>query len=126
MTIAHGEHRINIQDGIIYLKLIGSFNDVGAKNFTRAMKEAITTFKGASFSILVDDLEVIGGTPEAYAELEKYNQWLNTQNMCAKAMVIDSPVTLAIIEKYAPSRDQQNISVFNNQTDAVKWLKTQQ
>jgi len=125
MTIAHGEHRISIQDSIIYLKLIGSFNDVGAKNFTDAMKTVIATFNGAAFAILVDDLDVIGGTPEAYAELEKYNIWLNTQNMRAKAMVIDSPVTLAIINKYAPSREYQNIDVFDNRAEAVTWLKTQ-
>lgn len=125
MTIAHGEHQISIQDSIIYLKLIGSFNDVGAKNFTDAMKTVIATFNGATFAILVDDLDVIGGTPEAYAELEKYNIWLNTQNMRAKAMVIDSPVTLAIINKYAPSREYQNIDVFDNRAEAVTWLKTQ-
>lgn len=125
MTIAHGEHQISIQDSIIYLKLIGSFNDVGAKNFTDAMKTVIATFNGAAFAILVDDLDVIGGTPEAYAELEKYNIWLNTQNMRAKAMVIDSPVILAIINKYAPSREYQNIDVFVNRAEAVTWLKTQ-
>lgn len=126
MTVAHGEHNIKVQDNIIFLKLFGSFNDAGTENFTRAMKKTIATFNGSPFSILVDDLEVIGGTPEAYAELESYNQWLNGQNMIAKAMVIDSPVTLAIIEKYAPSREQQNIAIFNNQVDAVNWLKTQQ
>ncbi len=123
MTVAHGEHTIDIQGDIILLKLIGSFNEMGAAKFTKGMKDAILSLKGAPFAILVDDLEVIGGTPEAYAELELYNQWLNTQNMRAKAMVIDSPVTLAIIEKYAPSRAKQNISIFNNRDDAILWLK---
>lgn len=104
---------------------MGSFNELGAENFTLAMREAIVTFNGKAFSILVDDLEVIGGTPQAYAELESYNQWLNSQNMIAKAMVIDSPVTLAIIEKYAPSREKQNIAIFDNRADAIYWLKEQ-
>lgn len=63
------------------------------------MKKATLSLKGTPFAILVDDLEVIDSTPELYAELELYNQWLDTQNMGVKSMVIDSPITLAIIEK---------------------------
>jgi hypothetical protein len=126
MTIAHGKYKIDIQGNIICVKLTGAFNELGATNFTVAMKKVISTFDGKAFSILIDDLEVDGGTLEAYAVLEDYNQWLNSKQMTAKAMIINSPVTLAIIEKYAPARKQQNIAIFDNQSDAFCWLKTQE
>jgi len=122
---AHGEHFIRVDENIIYVTLIGSFNDIGAENVTRAMKATINRFNGTAFSILVNDLKVSGATPEAYAVVENYNQWLNGQNMTAKAVVISSSVTLAIIEKYAPSRQQQNIATFDNEPDAIAWLKSQ-
>ena len=66
----------------------------------------------------------MGGTPEAYKELEDYNKWLNSQNLLAKAMVINSMITLDIINMYSPSRGEQKSETFDNETDAIAWLKT--
>jgi len=125
LTVPHGEYKLNIDGNILNLQLIGAFNEIGAQQFTSAMKASIKALNGQPFAILVNDLEVIGGTPEAYAELEEYNQWLNTQKLVAKAMVIISPITLAIVDKYAPSRNEQNIAVFNTEEPALIWLKEQ-
>jgi hypothetical protein len=126
MSLAHGKYTIEVEGNIILLRLFGAFNEQGTKLFTTQMIQTIDALNKKPFCILVNDLEVTGGTPEAYAELERYNQWLNKQKLLAKAMVIKSAVTLAIIDRYAPARQQQNIAVFDNEPDAISWLKSTQ
>ncbi len=123
MDIEHGEVIITVDKNIIIVKLEGAFNEFGAKKYTIGVKETIDTFQGKPFSILINNLEVLGGTPEAYEELEKYNQWLNTQNLTAKAMVISSITTLDIINLLCPSRQSQQSKNFDNEEDALNWLK---
>jgi hypothetical protein len=124
MEIEHGEVTITVDKNIIIVKLEGAFNEFGAKKYTVGVKQIIDTFQGKPFSILINNLEVLGGTPEAYEELEKYNQWLNTQNLVAKAMVISSITTLDIINLLSPSRQSQQSKNFDNEEDAMQWLAT--
>lgn len=123
--MVHGEHSIVINGNIIVLKLIGAFNEYGVFKLIQNIKEVIKRFNGKIFSILVDYLEFLGGTPEAYEELEKYNKWLNNQNMAAKAMVIKSSATLGIINSLLPSIKKQNIKEIDNKSEAIEWLKSQ-
>ncbi|UUO25007.1 hypothetical protein FGD67_18650 [Colwellia sp. M166] len=125
MVIAHGEVSIFLQnENIIIAKLKGAFNEYGAQEYTDGIKQIITQLDGQNFSILINLLELMGGTPEAYKELEDYNKWLNSQNLLAKAMVINSMITLDIINMYSPSRGEQKSETFDNETDAIAWLKT--
>ncbi len=121
----HGGHSIVVNGNIIVLKLTGAFNEYGVFKFTQDVKGVIESFNGKIFSILVNNLELLGGTPEAYAELEKYNKWLNNQNMVAKAMVIKSSATLGIINSLVPSIKLQNMKDFDNKYEAIEWLKSQ-
>jgi hypothetical protein len=123
MDIEHGEVTFTLDENIIIVKLEGAFNEFGAKKYTAGVKQIINTFQGRPFSILINNLEVLGGTPEAYEELEKYNKWLNTQNLIAKAMVISSITTLNIINLLSPSRQSQNSKNFDNEEEALNWLK---
>jgi len=123
MKIEHGEVTITVDKNIIIVKLEGAFNEFGTKKYTAGVKQIISTFQGRPFSILINNLDMLGGTPEAYEELEKYNQWLNTQNLIAKAMVISSITTLDIINLLSPSRQLQKTKSFDNEEDALNWLK---
>ncbi|BDX06306.1 hypothetical protein MACH26_18270 [Planctobacterium marinum] len=72
--------------------------------------------------MLVDDIEVEGGTPEAHEELQAYNLWLSQQRIVAKAIVIDNVVTQAIIAQRTPELAQQNTRYFNHIEEASDWL----
>lgn len=119
----HGGSEVTTEGPIIIVRLKGLFNDLGVKRFTDAVRAFVATLNGAAFGILINDLELEGGTPEAYAELEQYNQWLNTQRLVAKAMVIDSSMKKDLINKLSPSRAKQNIEYFTSEEDALNWLK---
>jgi hypothetical protein len=124
MDTEHGEVTITVQNNIIMVKLQGAFNEYGAKKYTEGVKLVIKNFNGQRFAILVDNLEMLGGTPEAYQELEQHNKWLNTQNLIAKAMVISSAVTIDIIDLLSPARKIQTCKNFDNIKDAINWLET--
>ncbi len=124
MQNEHGEALIYIKDNIIVAELIGAFNEEGAKKYTQDVKNIVKEFQNKNVFILVNDLKVEGGTPEAYQELEKHNHWLTTQNLIAKAIVIKSSVTVELLDKLSPSQKQQNCKLFDNEIDAFIWLKS--
>ncbi len=76
MNVEHGQVSIRQDGNIIIVKLVGGFNEFGAKKYTDGVKGIIGNFNGEPFTILVNNLELSGGTPEAYEEVEQYNQWL--------------------------------------------------
>jgi hypothetical protein len=119
----HGGSEVITQNEIIIVRLSGVFNELGVKKFTDAVRQFVGSLDGNAFGILINDLKLEGGTPEAYAELEVYNQWLNTQRLVAKAMVIESSTHKDIINKLSTSRYQQNIEYFSSEQDALTRLK---
>ncbi|NQY47796.1 MAG: hypothetical protein HRT50_01605 [Colwellia sp.] len=123
MGIEHGEVSISLKGNIIVVRNVGAFNEYGAQKYTNGVEAIVDDLKDTSFSILVNNLEFQGATPEAYQELEKYNVWLNQQKLIAKAMVITSNTILDVINKLSPSRASQQTRSFDNEEDAMSWLQ---
>ncbi len=125
MDLADGEHEVTVNGCIISATLAGDFNKEGAVKYTDRMRSVIANFNGNAFAILIDDLSVKGGTPEAYAELNSYNIWLSNQNLIAKAFVIDCTMTKTIMLKRAPALLCQNVEFFSEIPPALAWLNKQ-
>ncbi|MFD2165120.1 hypothetical protein ACFSJY_02495 [Thalassotalea euphylliae] len=121
----HGEYQVELIGRIISCVLKGSFNKDGCKSYTEAVREKVSQLRGEPFAMLVDDLELEGGTPEAYQELDAYNRWLSTQPIKAKALVINSPMQKDIMLKRAPALKTQNIEFFTDKSLAMAWLTQQ-
>lgn len=107
---------------MIDVSLSGNFNKEGIVAYSEGVKDAVTTMAGKPFVMLIDSRLIEGGTPEAYDALEKYNHWLSTQNLIAKAVVMKNVVTQAILEQRTPTLSKQNTLYFDNRNDAFKWL----
>ena len=114
-----------MQDKIISITLSGPFNEYDFKDIKQKVKLAVEQCNGEDFCILVNDLELAGATPEAYQELEELNQWLNTQRMIAKAIVIELDCLIQTIKTRVPAISDQNIKIFEIEKDAMLWLKSQ-
>lgn len=123
--VAHGECFVEREGNLIKARLKGMFNFSGGKQYTEGVQRCVEELNGEPFAILVNNLEVEGATPKAYQELERYNQWLNTQNMVAKAMVIQSKLQEGMIDSYSPARQEQNTRSFADEVSAMEWLKQQ-
>ncbi|NVK44434.1 MAG: STAS/SEC14 domain-containing protein [Oceanospirillaceae bacterium] len=121
----HGDREVFLHEDIITARFIGLFNEHGARRITNEIRECVAQMQGKPFAILIDDLQLSGGTPEAYVVLEEYNQWLNTQKLVAKAMVLTSKAHKAIIDKLSPSRLEQNIQYFIDEDSALDWLRSE-
>ena len=125
MTLDHGDVSIRVENNIIIAETKGAFNEYGARKYTEAVKKEIKQrFGNSPFSMLVNIEKIDGGTPEAFVELEKYNEWLNSQQLIAKAMVTNSQTNIQLLEKYSPSRAKQNIKNFVCEKEALSWLKS--
>ncbi|MCJ8294206.1 MAG: hypothetical protein MJK15_07345 [Colwellia sp.] len=124
MGIEHGKVSISLKGNIIVVRNVGAFNEYGAQKYTNGVEAIVNDLPDVSFSILINNLDFLGATPEAYQELENYNVWLNQQKLIAKAMVITSNTTLDVINKLSPSRASQQTRSFDNEDDAMNWLQS--
>jgi len=124
MRNEHGETLIYREGNVIIAELNGAFNMEGIQKYTQSIKEAVKEFQGKNFLMLVNNLKLEGGTPEAFKELEQYNHWLTAQNLTAKAIVLKSYVTIDLIDRLSPSQKQQTYKFFDNTKDAFAWLKS--
>ncbi|NMP30234.1 hypothetical protein HII17_01560 [Thalassotalea sp. M1531] len=122
---AHGIFQVTLDNHIIECVLKGSFNEVGCLAYTTRVKEEVTALNGQPFAMLIDDLDLEGGTPEAYEVLNQYNHWLSNHPLAAKALIINSIIQKEIMLQQAPSLKSQNIEFFTDKEDAKKWLNKQ-
>lgn len=125
MPNSHGTFYLRQEDSIVFITLIGPFNEYGLRELAHNLKSRVIALEGKAFAILVNDTEMEGATPEAYEELNELNVWLNTQKMVAKAVVIKYDLTIDIIKSRAPALKPQNIKTFHTEEKAVEWLKEQ-
>lgn len=125
MNLIHGDYEVTFIDNILIIKLIGSFNEYGAKELTEVIKERVESFQGKAFCMLVDDIKFHGFTPEAYQVVEESNKWLNMKNLIAKAFLIKNAVQQELDNYFVPAKKEQNVKVFYELETAMKWLKKQ-
>ena len=125
MAKEHGQSFISVDGDIIIVRAVGAFNEEGIVNTIGKLKSVIESFGPKGFKLLFDYSEAEGGTPDVYDKINECNIWLNGQNMIAKALVIDSPTKLEILESRTPARRSQNFKNFNDKKKAISWLKLQ-
>lgn len=123
--VAHGQFDVACHDQIIFVKLSGSFNCSAIKAYAQAVKGKVASFGGRPFAMLINDVQVEGGTPEAYDALNEYNAWLNEQAIVAKAFILSSLALKDIIITRTPELQRQNIAFFEHIEEATAWLKEQ-
>ncbi|MCJ8337126.1 MAG: hypothetical protein MJK10_01530 [Pseudomonadales bacterium] len=125
MAVEHGKYFISVDGDIITVKAVGAFNSEGIVKAIEELESVIESFSQKKFKLLFDYLETEGGTPDVFEKINECNIWLNSQNMVAKALVINSSTYLAILENRTPARSSQNAKSFNDKTSAINWLKLQ-
>ena len=125
VELGHCKSHISVDGNIITVKAIGGYNKEGIIKTIDELKSVIEGFDKKEFKLLFDYLEVEGGTPDVFDKINECNIWLNSQNMVAKALVINSSGHLAILESRTPARNSQNSKTFENVTGAINWLKLQ-
>lgn len=123
MSGAHGQTQVTLTGQLIEAKFSGAFNPLGIKEYASKVAACLAQLDGQPFIMLIDNLKLEGGTPEAYQALDKYNTWLNEQNLVAKAMVITSEFKAKIIGSLTPSMKQQNLRHFVDREQALTWLE---
>lgn len=125
MSENHGKSFISVDGNIITIKVIGAFNSEGSAKLIEELKVVIESFYQKQFKLLFDYTSAEGGTPEVFEKINECNIWLNSQNMVAKALVINSDVILTILESRTPARESQHSKNFDNKADAINWLTLQ-
>lgn len=121
----HGSFVVRQIDNILFCRLTGSFNKEGIEGYINEIKHCFNNSEGTPLGMLIDNLAFEGGTPDAYQVFEQYNQWLNYQPIVGKAFIVNSIMTKEIMLKQSPALRKQNIDFFNEEEDALTWLRAQ-
>lgn len=122
MNSEHGTAEISITGKRINVILEGSFNREGVLKYQERYRRVVQGFGDSPFKVLLNCLKIDGATPDAFEEIDNFNAWLNTRNIQAKAMVIDSAALTEIAEKRLPQQNKQNIRIFSSTNAALTWL----
>ncbi len=126
MTRDHGHSQVVCDGNIVRVILKGAFNREGAERYEMQARAAIESLDGKPFLMLVDDTEVEGGTPDAYAALDRFNQWQSTLPLIAKAFIVQQSLLEQILLRRTPSLKAQNTAFFNNTEQALQWLYSEE
>jgi hypothetical protein len=126
MSLEHGESFISVNADLITIKVKGAFNREGIIKGAQELKLVVNSFQQKKFKLLFDYLEMEGATPDAYDEINQCNVWLNTKNMVAKAVLINSPINSSLLQTRLPATKLQNIKRFDEKSHAISWLALQQ
>jgi len=125
MQAPHGAYTIEWLKDVLYVELIGSFNQEGMSNYIEAVKQNISKIEN-SFSLVIDGSEFEGATVESFDVLEQYNEWLNKLNQLkVKVIIQDCKIQEQIAHKYVPALNTQKIVRFTNKKEAMAWLSEQ-
>jgi len=124
-NLSHGTYVLTYQNNIIEVTLSGAFNEYGVIDWTNAIKKTIASFNGEKFCILMDLRKALGGTPEAFEQANQYNDWLNSQNMVAKAVIFENAVLAEIERVMVSAKRFQKIKNFHDIIEARQWLSDQ-
>ena len=125
MNDQHGKFSVEAYGDTVRYELIGAFNEKAAAECTEAIKHHINSLDTQRFKLLNVQNQFEGSTPGAYRIADELNEWLNRQDMIAKAIVSHSSVIAQIDQLYVPSKKRQNIQYFTDEKDAVQWLESQ-
>lgn len=123
MTLAHGEHRVLIDNNIIRVVMSGAFNEFTIMDVSAQINKAIESLAPQPFCILNDVRNVEGGTPEGFEESNQFNLWLESQKMIAKAIVTHSIAFREINESRVREHSTQLVQYFTTTEEAEVWLK---
>ncbi|GAB2705115.1 STAS/SEC14 domain-containing protein [Aliiglaciecola aliphaticivorans] len=121
-----GSYQFRVEDNIVYQTFRGMFSGHTAATYLSETKKMINQFDGKPFAMLIDISDMLGLTPEGYEMIDKFNHWVNSQNLVAKAIVVSNDVIGKIVSERVPELKKQNVRYFHDLHDAIEWVKNTQ
>lgn len=122
MLDSHGQISIRTEGPIIHVVARGGFNLDGCQRYIELVRPIIEAMGEQPFAMLIDNRELEGGTPEAYAELDRFNLWINARPLAAKARVVRLELLSRIMEQRLPATRQQILREFTDMAEARAWI----
>lgn len=119
----HGEYNLTVNENIIRLELVGSFNIETARVVYRKLKKIIKTFKNKPYYIIENITHFLGATPEAYEVANKDNGWINQFNPpVMRLFIVSNTIHTSIALKQEKELAKQNLIYFNDEESALEWI----
>ncbi|AWB67104.1 hypothetical protein C2869_11965 [Saccharobesus litoralis] len=122
MALPQGEYSIDLDEDVILIRIKGGFSLQHTTQLVTDIKDTVQSFGNQPFSILVNALAFGGALNDSYQVFEELNQWLNTKPMKGKANVMQSLTLKSLSDNRIPSRLEQNLRIFSNESEALEWL----
>ncbi len=124
MSNSHKNYSIQVENNLIILTLIGEFCELSVQAYATEVQSIIKSFKNKPFLMLVDNLALVGATPQAYEESNQHNQWLSSTNILGKATVYPSTFLSDIDSSRVTSKKLLNCKNFDSIKTAKEWLNS--
>jgi len=115
---SHGFLKFSWKSNVLYVQVLGPFNEEGVIEESSKYLSAISNRKVADFSVIELWDEEALGSPKAMNDVCKLWKKLITQNCISLAIVVPNSVQRDIAEKLLPSIGK----VFGKIEDAEYWV----
>lgn len=119
----HGHYILEIKDNYIFIKYIGSINELTAKKLYDEFMQ-IENKPESNLKVLIDSTEFEGATPECFNYTRKINKWQNENGIVGKAIIADNSFIPGLVNANGEYLAVQNTKVFSNKSDALQWLES--
>lgn len=114
-------HTITLgNDGIVYVKIIGSGDVVVAREFVKAAQSLFDKYPDKKFEAVVDMLE--SGTSD-YEGIKIYRDFLKSDRLGRVAFVIRDPIVTALVK--TATEFKNDAGFFDSVENARLWLVNQ-
>lgn len=121
---AVGSFELSTRGQIVVARLIGDWDLPTTVAYFAQLKSLILTVNYAPWGLLTDVQEWGVACPEAYKQDSEFTQWLSAKGLHFKAVLTHTKIPFSIKKDYVPGFDLEEIHIFNQEKEAIDWLKS--
>lgn len=119
-----GSFELSTRGQIVIARLIGDWDLPTTVAYFEQLKSLILTVNYAPWGLMTDVQQWGVACPEAYKQDSEFTKWLSAKGLRFKAVLTHTQIPFSIKKDYVPGFDLQEIHLFNQEKDAIDWLKS--
>lgn len=124
--VEHGIYSVVLEDNLLNIILIGSFNELATKSACLQIQAKVESLNGKAFGVLFNCIDYEGSTPASHKISNDYFSWVNKQNCIAWAAVYHHSIYAEMAKNEQPAMFEcQNRRQFYDIESAKSWLTSQ-
>lgn len=122
----HGDYNFEFVDNILIIRVVGSWNEEAAIQFSDALKEIVVRLDDKPWGNILNMTEWDLSIPEIWNVLGETAIWLMDHNHKFEAVVATHAIEKHLMNQRFESTPNLKKAFFRDEVEALKWCREQQ